>query len=314
MRNKSEITNLKYVLNQFKKKADAILTADWHLREDVPTAYVGDFYNDQWEAVDFVSKLQEKHFQCPVLHAGDLFDHWKPSPKLLSDTIEHLPVNFYSVAGNHDLPQHNLSLIEKSGIYTLDAANIILLIHGRYFEHYFNDKMIVEGRSWGEEPTNNRRKALLWHVMTYQAQAPFPGCTSPKAGKLLRTYKNYDLIVTGDNHTPFVEEYKGRLLVNPGSLMRQTADQIDFKPRVYLWYADANTVEPVFLPFKEGAISRSHLDKKSERDNRISAFISKLSDEYNIGMSFEDNLERFKEKNSTSEKVMQIIYKSLENE
>lgn len=295
MRNKSEI-----------KKADAILTADWHLREDVPTAYVGDFYNDQWEAVRFVSDLQEQH-ECPVLHSGDLFDHWKPSPKLLSDTIKHLPNRFYTVYGNHDLPQHNLALKDKSGLYTLEQADIL---------------EVLPCFHWNQIPTdedcsfvlNDFYTICVWHVMTYQAQAPFPGCTSPKAGKLLRTYKNYDLIVTGDNHTPFVEEYKGRLLVNPGSLMRQTADQIDFKPRVYLWYADTNTVEPVYLPFKEGAISRSHLDKKSERDNRISAFISKLSDEYNIGMSFEDNLERFKEENSISEKVMQIIYKSLENE
>jgi N-acetylmuramoyl-L-alanine amidase len=41
-------------------------------------------------------KLQEKH-QCPVFHAGDLFDYWKPSPWLISKAIEHLPDKFYTI-------------------------------------------------------------------------------------------------------------------------------------------------------------------------------------------------------------------------
>jgi len=84
-----------------------------HLREDTPTCFIGDFQKEQWTAMDFISDLQEK-YDCAVIHAGDLFHHWKPSPWLLSMAIQHLPKVFYTIYGQHDLPQHNTELMSKS--------------------------------------------------------------------------------------------------------------------------------------------------------------------------------------------------------
>ncbi|KKL99820.1 hypothetical protein LCGC14_1810530, partial [marine sediment metagenome] len=86
-------------------KPDLILTSDWHLREDTPICRTDDFWSAQWNKVDQVMALQSK-YDCPILHAGDLFHHWKPSPYLLSETIDHLQGSrFYTVYGQHDLPQ-----------------------------------------------------------------------------------------------------------------------------------------------------------------------------------------------------------------
>ena len=122
----------------------------------------------------------------------------------------------------------------------------------------------------------------------------------------------YDLIVTGDNHTSFTVAYKGRRLVNPGNLTRQAADQIDYKPRVALWYAEDNVIEWVPLPMQKGVISRDHITKVEERDKRIHAFITQLSEDWDVELSFEKNLERFQQANDVEEDVMQIIYESLE--
>jgi len=286
-----------------KNKPTAILTADWHLRDDTPIAYVDDFQYDQWEAVDFVSDLQKK-YECPVLCSGDLFDHWKPSPQLLSEASKHMPARFMCIAGNHDLPQHNLELIHKSGIYNLSI----------------NKKVeFMKTCSYGQEPDGtetylyHNMKVLLWHIFTYQGQKPWMDCTSPKSAKLLRQHPEYDLIVTGDNHAAFVEYYDGRVLVNPGSLMRQDASQYDFEPRVYLWYADSNTVEPVFLPINKEAISKEHLVDKKERDERISAFVSKLNTNWTASLSFEDNLKIFEQQNKIHPKVMEVIYQAIES-
>ena len=65
------------------------------------------------------SDLQQK-YDCPVYHAGDLFDYWKPSPALLAKTMEHLPKDFYTAYGNHDLPQHNIELAYKKIVNNLD--------------------------------------------------------------------------------------------------------------------------------------------------------------------------------------------------
>ena len=280
-----------------RNKASAILTADWHLREDTPTAFTGNFQLEQWGVVTFIANLQQQ-YNCIVYHAGDLFNNWKPSPWLITMAMRHLPDNFYTIYGNHDLPQHNLELADKCGINVLQEAGKLTVLNGIH---------------WGQiPPENSSAKMMMWHVMTYQGKKPWPGCTDPMAASLLRKYPQHDLILTGHNHKTFVEEHEGRVLVNPGGITRQSADQIDFKPRVFLWYAETNTVEPVYLPYTEGAISREHIDVIEQRDARIDAFISKLNSEWDVSLSFEDNIEAFCQANNVREPIKEIIYKALE--
>jgi predicted phosphodiesterase len=305
-----EMKRLKHNINEDipSKKADAIFTADWHLREDTPTCYTGDFQTEQWTSTDFISALQRQH-ECPVIHAGDLFHHWKPSPYLLSQAIKHLPRNFFTVYGQHDLPQHSWDLREKSGIHTLERAETLKVLNGCHFgQEPLDDKDGVLRRF---SMLTNTRNILVWHHMTY-ITPPFPGATGGNAMNILKKYPAYDLIVTGDNHQSFYVEHEGRLLVNPGSLTRQTAAQIDFKPSVYLWYADTNAVKQVFVPIEEGVISREHIEVVEQRDARIDAFISRLDGQWDTAMSFEENLERFKEANNISTSVINIIYKAIE--
>lgn len=287
-------------------QADAILTADWHLRETDPVCRTDNFVEEtQWKKVDFVSNLQKQH-DCPVLCAGDLFDYWKPSPWLLSKTIKHLPNNFWTVYGNHDLPQHSLDLAAKCGVYTLWMAYAInLWVQGAW-------QTLPENVFYLDESNIIKEKAIhLWHVMTYQAKEPYPDCTAPKANKLLRKYPQFDLIVTGDNHHPFVEAYEGRLLVNPGSLSRQKVDETHL-PRIYLWYGNANTVKPVYIPVQNDVISNVHIKTVTERDKRIDAFVTGLNNEYKTTVSFDNNLKRFEHTNNIHKSIMEIIYKSIE--
>jgi len=284
------------------KKPSAILTADWHLREDTPVCRTDDFERAQWEKVEEVKQIQAA-FDCPVFHAGDLFNHWKPSPNLLSKTIEHLPDQFWTIYGNHDLPQHSLSLAYKTGIHTLVKAEKI---------------NILKSCHWGEIPEQYSWRfykdstMLVWHVMTYQDKKPWPGCTDPSSAKLLRKYPYWNLILTGHNHKSFTEEHEGRYLVNPGSLTRQHADQSNHEPCVYIWYAMDNSIEKIILKHDTEVITREHIDNTKERDSRIDAFISKLDGDWQAGMSFEDNLEQFYQVNKIKTPVIDIIQKSLE--
>jgi DNA repair exonuclease SbcCD nuclease subunit len=289
------------------KEPDLILTGDWHLREDTPVCRTEiEFQKDQWGSVDFVSELQKK-YNCPVIHSGDLYNNWKPSPWLLSMSMKHIPNNFWTIYGNHDLPQHNLELADKCGINVLKEAGKL---------------KVLEGTHWGKFPTeasyhlgvkslNNEINILVWHVMSYQGKLPWPGCSDPLSAGLIRKHK-YDLILLGHNHKPFVEEYNGRLLVNPGSLTRQNADQANYKPCVWLWYAETNTVVPVYLPIENDVVSRDHIEIQEQRENRIDAFISRLNTDWEASLSFEENLEIFEKENQVRKSVMDIIYKSLE--
>jgi len=293
------------IRERHRKIPSLILCSDFHLREDTPTCFTGDFQMEQWIAVNFVKDLQKK-YSCPIVHAGDLFHHWKPSPWLISQTMLHIPAEFWSIYGQHDLPQHNWELRNKSGLYTL------------YQSGYVKVPLREVGCSYGQEPITGEgtvrmlvdKDILIWHHMTY-INPPYPGAIGGNAISILKKYPQFSLICTGDNHQSFYTEYEGRLLVNPGNLTRQTADQIDFQPRVALWYADTNTIEWVDIPIQKDVISREHIEIKEQRDARIDAFISKLDGDWVAGMSFEENLEAFFVKNETRDVVKEIIYKSI---
>lgn len=283
--------------------ADLIITSDWHLRDTTPICRVDDFETTQWKKVDFISRLQRR-LKCPVIHAGDLFEKWKPSPYLLAKTIEHLPKDFYTIYGNHDLPQHNIELKNRCGVYVLEKANVLTVIDGRHWNVDYNENQWFEIEG---------RKIHIAHIMTYQGKTPYPGCTDTPASGLLRKYKDFDLIITGHNHMQFVEKHNGRLLLNPGSLTRQSSNEKGWKPCVWLWSADDNSLEQVFLPVELDAVQvPERIAEKEQREERIDAFISRLNTEWGEEMDFEANIRKAIAVNDIPKSVQDIIYKAIE--
>jgi len=296
-----------------ERTPDAILTADWHIREDQPVCRTDVFWDTQWKKIDFIASLQ-RQYQCPIIHAGDLFDHWKPSPMLLSKTMQHIPDDFYTIYGNHDLPQHNLELAYKTGIHVLERAGFLRVI--KESENF--DKFCMYGAHWLQEVPVTALESqyskiptiLVWHTMTWQGKEPWHGCADPASKQLLKKHSEYNLILTGHNHKTFIETHEGRVLLNPGSIFRANADQDEHQPCVWLWYTDSNTVEPVYIPTTD-CISRTHLEVKQERDNRIEAFINTLNTDWTPELSFEQNMEVFRKANNVPEEVMQLVYESI---
>ena len=281
---------------------DAIISADWHIREDVPECRMDDFQDSMWKKILFVKELQEQ-YNCPVLLGGDLLDYWKPSPELLTKIIENFPKDIFTVLGNHDLPQHKLELVNKCGIRTLQAAKTLTILPGTHWGMPLQRSSLrIKGR-----------KIAIWHIHTWHKVLPWKNCTSSSATSILKNYDIFDLIITGDNHIPFVIRDNGRLLINPGSLMRQTADQIDYKPAVWLYSAETNEVSPVYFPIDQKAVSREHLESKEIRNSRIEAFITKMNDDWATTLDFEENLRRFFNTNEIDPEVVDLINEALNN-
>jgi len=253
---------------EIRAKADAIITADWHLRENVPTCRTDDFWAAQWRKVAFVSKLQKEH-SCPVLHAGDLFHHWKPSPYLLSVAMRMLPQDFFTVYGNHDLPQRTYDRHEYSGVHTLGCAERIGILNGLHWGSQLPEDLGAVLLNIGG------RLVLVWHVMTWAIKEQYVGVADPSARQLLRKCQ-CDLVITGHHHRTFVVGSHNKLLVNPGPLTRQAAPCIDFKPSVFLWFAGSNTVQQVFIPIDDGIVTKEHIELVRQRDERINEFVASL--------------------------------------
>uniref|UniRef100_A0A6M3IM51 Putative calcineurin-like phosphoesterase n=1 Tax=viral metagenome TaxID=1070528 RepID=A0A6M3IM51_9ZZZZ len=304
-----------------REKYNAVLGADLHLREDVPVCRTDDYLAAQFKKMSFVKDLCEEN-DCPFLVAGDVFDHWKPSPYLLSRAIELLP-HAVVVAGQHDLPQHSFLELSKTGLNTLVQARTLDLALPE-FQRTIGAFLRVYGTSYGQEPLRKTEKdpsgyrnVLLWHrLVTSGGDQPWPGAGADDARKILKSLPEYDLIVTGDNHQQFTVELDGRVLVNPGSTMRMTADQADFEPAVFGWKSSDNSVTRIPLPIQKGVVSREHLkrEKKEDRDLRMEVYIQRAKRTFEHRLSFEKNLEEHFRKNDEDEDVKRLVWEAVEKE
>ena len=304
------------------QKATCLLSSDWHIRGDRPVARIDDYREAQTKKIEFILSLAQKH-SCPVLIAGDVGHKALWGDQLLNYFIDILnrfsDVRIIAIAGQHDLPNHRLDRWEEAGIGVLNkslkefevamdnCAHIPFEARIRPF-HYSQK---IEKHT--EDDEGNKQVALMHHmVIKSQGEKLWHDQVAHSAKWYLRKFPCYDLIVTGDNHQSFSVEYEGRRLVNAGSLMRMSANQIDHRPSVYLWYAETNEVERVYLPHEENVIDRSHIDETNERDERIEAYVNRLKKTSEIGLSFEKNIENFFKSNRTRKSVMDKVWSAIE--
>jgi len=300
-----------------QSKATAILAADLHIRPDTPVCRTDDYWAAQERKIDFILDLRKQH-DCPLLVAGDLgnfpLNNGWPT-WLLEWTINKFEGHeIIAIPGQHDLPNHKIELFEKSGMGVLDAAGAIktifepyiinLLCSNTFTLYPFSYSQEIDSRYCIDGPIN----IAMTHQMVIENKPLWPGQEAPRGHQLLKKFPSYNLILSGDNHHPFIAEYEGRLLVNPGSLMRMTADQEDHKPRVYLWYAETNEIEAVYLPIEQGVISREHIEAAEDRTNRFATLIERVREDVEIQLSYTDNLERYFGRFRTQKQVKEKIW------
>lgn len=288
------------------KNPDAIFCADLHIRDDVPGERTDDYLSAQGRKLNIIFNLSME-YDAPIFVAGDLGNkaHWRNW--LLSKIIGKIKfarkkLRIYTIFGQHDLPHHNLNLGDESGLWVLSTAGVISIIPSIHAPEYF-DKFTVFPFHYGEDliycKAKGRSIALI-HKYIYPGKGveweKTVGCS---AKSLMKKFPCYDVIVSGDNHTPFILQQEGRLLVNPGSMMRMTVGQIDHRPRVYLWYADENKVEPVYLPIEQGVFNRESIIEEKAKQGKIEAFVKSIKgkDKYELTMRFDRNIKVCLDKN-----------------
>ena len=308
--------------NSFKRKiknkikADAILSADWHIRPDVPVCRTDDFFKAMSDKIDFILALSKEE-NCPVLIAGDLGNHalnngW---PTWLSQWAinKFKGHNIIAILGQHDLPNHRLDLFGKSGVGILHAAGVINVIFKPVVvKNTFNIFPFSYGEPILSHESTGMPNIAMIHQMVVENKSLYPGQIAPKGNALLKKHPEFSIILSGDNHNPFVAEYEGRALVNPGSITRSTADQVEHTPRVYKWYAESNTIEAVFLPIQKNVINREHIKLTKENDMRMEAYIARIKKDVEIQLSFEKNMEAYLNKYRIKTNVKNKVFEAME--
>lgn len=289
-----------------------MIMSDTHLRDDIPVCRTDNYLEAQKVKLRHMREWWFTNGRPIVLHGGDVFHRWKTSPEIISLALNYFPKISLAVAGQHDLPKHQMDFIEKSSIYSLHAAGKIKDI----LNSTLNNEQNIFGFCYGEDTkkiefnSNEHPSILLLHKLVTRQNGDLPIPTTT-AKEIFKKYPWANLIVVGDNHKTFVVEYKSRLLISPGSMMRMSADQAKHSPCFFevQMAIDSNVLnyKQHFLPIKDDVISREHITSIKMRNKRVEAFVSHLKKKIDVSLSFEDNLKRYLHKNKVSKEIKEVI-------
>lgn len=305
-----------------------IFVADLHIRHDVPVARKDDYLEAQDKKLDYLFDLS-KRLKDEIIVAGDFFDVAKPPHWLITyvmdKIISHKVKGMTVVPGQHDLPSHNIHLLNDSGLGILEQAGLIRVVRNPTFlvaQHGLN----IWACPFGMRPINLRGldnplkgvQVLVWHQLINFKKR---GSTTITGSRILSKF-GYDVLVTGDNHKKFYYRTKtGKKVVNPGSMMRMDANQITHKPTIFHITKEFHEMKetdkmPVVVlynyPIKDGVLDRTHIEQKKKKDKRIAYFVSKLRKGFEVKNSFKKNLVLYLKENKISKLVKQTILEHME--
>ena len=294
-----------------------LCSADWHLRKNRPKSRVDNFFESQEKKIRHIFQLAQDN-NCPLLIAGDIFELAKPGEFInqwIINLISEYSIQICVVPGQHDMPKHNLALINDSGLGVLAAAGAITLLTDPN-KPLITGKYVIFGCPFGTDPNsivfkkgmNDKVKILLWHHMTI-LEPLWDEQVADKAGRLLRLYPQFDLIVVGDNHLSFTYDRKGKHLINPGSIMRKNADQQTHLPSVYSY--NESVVERLYLPIEQDVFNVSHIKVAKEKEARYGDFIAKLHTGFKVGIDLNHNFVSFFKENKTRKSVENLVWECV---
>lgn len=292
-----------------------LATADWHFRDDQPACRLDNLLETLIDKANEVVDIAHEEGVSSIIIAGDVFHKWKSSPFLIRTVLEEFVshIEIHAIPGQHDLPSHRLSEYEKSALAVLESAKN-MRVHTEV-----ETCASITYVPYGEKPSSSMEPTVLvMHRFAYDGNKPFPGVPKEALAKnILKKHEGHDIIITGDNHQSFSATYKGRVLVNPGSLTRQTADQVDHHPSVCIVDTEKPTeVEWIELSHSDAdeVLSREHIDRKQEKQERVEAFVSKLGGDVDWSISFESNMKAFLAENSIEKEAEELIAEYMEEE
>jgi predicted phosphodiesterase len=182
----------------------------------------------------------------PILCAGDIFDRWNTPPELINFALEYLPDGMVCVPGQHDLPNHRLDQVHRSGYGVLSRVGKIIDISGNQtwpFQKVAHDFWAI-GSGWNEEiqtaPTNVKGlKVALIHRYCWMENKCYPGApVESNVSAFKKLLKGYQVAVFGDNHLSFTAQAGDCNVLNPGGFIRRKSDEMDRLSCVGIIYED----------------------------------------------------------------------------
>ena len=222
----------------------ALCISDVHGSHSPPPAFGRDeWYPHMRTTLARLHGVWESHNRPIILMAGDLFHRWNEPVGLVSfiaETINDLfgteDAKFYTITGQHDLPYHNINLVERSAYYglhqmvpTMEAVGCEGVNHDTWGGGCF-----VFGYGWGADV--DERGALsrlaapagactiaMRHQFAYNGpDTGYVGVENHADAAFNQGLPGFDFTHYGDNHI----RWKSKNVINPGTFMIRNRDDV----------------------------------------------------------------------------------------
>ncbi len=291
---------------------------DIHFRLKNPKNRIDNFFETQLGKIEFGLKyfigLPEPKL---LTTSGDVFDMVQGSAKTPHYVVQRVielfrkyKVTMLTVAGQHDQPYHTKDL-EDTPLKVLEKAGVVILLN-KY--PITVDGVSFYGCSFGEEIpkidacTSDRTNVLVIHKMIVKNPL-WEGQTDYTYSQNLLAKCPYNFILSGDNHEFFTDEYKGKILVNLGSLMRSKIDQRDHLPSISIYDTNDGSLNIKMIPSEPFAdvMNLEEAVKEKEKEQQVNAFVEGLKESTEMTLDFVSNLRSYIETNKVDDQVTSII-------
>jgi predicted phosphodiesterase len=213
-----------------------------------------------------------------------------------------------AIYGQHDMKYRQK---ENTALGALESScGNLRILSGEKI--YSLDEYIIYGSGYGESipkiKIRNTKSILLIHKMVVKDKLWTQQTDFVYVKDLLKE-NEFDIIVSGDNHTSFSDTVGKKILFNCGSLMRSTVAQIEHKPVMYM--LDGKVCEKIHIPVKDFVFDERKIEIEKKRNLELDAFVKGLSEHKEMGLNFEDNLLFYFKKNNVDKEIQEFIKRCL---
>jgi DNA repair exonuclease SbcCD nuclease subunit len=293
-----------------------ICTADWHLRSQKPRCRLdNDWIETQETALAYLASYAKK-YEADIAVIGDIFHSTNETTNevigLVQETallLEKTGQTLYILAGNHDLPQHNLDNIHRSAFnILLNSKNIRSLS-----EIIIGADERISAVNFGAKDIQDA-DIVFKHVLCFPENERIPpNANIVKPSELFTQFTKAKYIFTGDYHRQFVYKKNDKMLLNPGCLLRQAADMMEYEPSVFLIdFEDGELSYKVLpIPDNEKLVTDEYLETEKERNYRIEAFIERIKDHDRVTFDFIENVHTLMKNNKIDAEIKNVIFELI---
>lgn len=317
------------------RNISAIFLSDYHIRSRQPISRTDNFFEALQRKTNFIIE-KSNQYKVPVIMAGDIGNEPEWENWLLTwaiETFSNFNIQPIVIAGQHDLPNHNFSKLRKSAIKVLESAGVIQIISN--LEMFELNDFILYGYGYSTndkiidvKKNKQKRNVALIHKLITNKDVGWESQEGISARSLIEKYLGYDIFVCGDNHQTFTLKNDNRIVLNCGSVMRATANQVSHLPSIWLWDAKENEIERVYLPIEDKVFNTDHLFiekpkneiKENERQfkDNLPKFLKTLEIKQNESLEgqetrfkFQKNMEIYLGNNRVHSKVSEKIWNAI---